>query len=365
MSIYRLVGHDEAKAQINKAIQSGTMPQTVLIVGPEGTGKQRFALWVAQRLLCARPAGPEPCGECPPCRKVLGLAHPDVHWFVPIQRPKAGEPDRQVEEAAEALAEIMEERRQRPLWLEPDGMWGHGVPSARLLLRRLALTPVETGPKVFILGDAERLIVQEGADAAPNALLKALEEPPADTVVLLTAADPRRLLPTIVSRAVMLRLGRLSDDAVAEFLAAHLQPKPSAAVLAERVAAAEGSIGAALAEDGSAAKYREAAAAVVSAAVAGGSEPFERALRQTPFQARGDFTAMLDALAVLLSDAAREQSGQKPRRPVPKALKGRELNGLATASEKVQVAREAAQGNVNPQLLLATLALDLEEALCG
>ena len=52
------------------------------------------------------------------------------------------------------------------------------------------------------------------------------------------------------------------------------------------------------------------------------------------------------------------------RLPVPKSLKGRPLAGLATASELVMAAREAAQGNVNPQLLLATLAVDLGEALC-
>ena len=365
MAILPLVGHAAAREHVSRAIQSGTIPQTLLIAGPDGVGKQRFALWIAQRLVCTRPGSPEPCGECLPCRKVLGLVHPDVHWFVPIQRPKAGEPDKQVEEAAEALAEVLEERRQRPLWGEPDGMWSHGIPSARLLLKRVSLTPVEATRKVFIVGDAERLIAQAGAEDAANALLKALEEPPADTVVLLTAGDPRRLLPTIRSRAVMLRLGRLSDEEVRGFLGSYLQPKLSPAGLNERVAAAEGSIGAALAEDGSVARYREAAAGLVEAALAGGRQSYERALRQPPYQARGDFAAMLDALSALLGDAARERAGEVPRRAVPRALKGRELSGLVLAAEKVQVAREAAQGNVNPQLVLVTLALELEEALCA
>ena len=365
MPLLPFVGHDEARGQVGRAIQAGAIPQTLLIAGPEGVGKQRFALWIAQRLVCTNSGGQEPCGQCPGCRKVLGLAHPDVHWFVPIQRPRAGELDRQVEEASEVLAEQMEERRQRPLWLEPDGMWGHGVPSARLLLRRLVLTPVEAGRKVFILGDAERLVVQTDATDAANSLLKALEEPAADTVVILTATDPRRLLPTIRSRAVLLRLGRLSDEKVRDFLMAHLEPRPAASALAARVAAAEGSIGAALAEDGSGAKYREAAAGVIEAALEQGGARYERALRQPPYQARGDFAGMLDALSGLLADAARERTGELPRRPVPKVLRGRDLSGLVTASEKVQVAREAAQGNVNPQLLLATLALELEEALCG
>lgn len=363
MTMRPLVGHAEARSRVAKAIQEGSLPQTILLAGPQGIGKQRFALWTAQRLLCREPDGTEPCGKCPACRKVLGLAHPDVHWFVPIQRPKANEPDKQVEEAAETLAELMGERREQPLYGPADGMWSHGVPSVRLLVRRAVLTPVEARWKVFIVGDAERLIPQEGSEAPANALLKILEEPPADTVFILTASDPRRLLPTIRSRAVVFRLGRLGDQEVRGFLAEH--GSVSRSDLDDRVQTARGSIGAALAEDGSAAKHREAAVSVVDAALAGGAQAYERALRQPPFQARGDFSAMLDALAEVLADAARESGGVSPRRPVPKSLRNRRLPGLVLAAERVRTAREQAQGNVNPQLLLATLAIDLEEALCA
>ena len=357
-----LVGHLEVRTRLQRAIAAGALPQTLLLVGPEGVGKQRLAQWAAQRLLCEGPAG-EPCGACGPCRRVLNLGHPDVHWFVPIPRPKAGEPDKQVDEAAETMAEIMDARRQKPLWGAPDGMWAHGVASARLFLKHAVLTPAEAKKKVFIVGHAERLIAQVGSDESSNALLKVLEEPPADTQILLTASDPRRLLPTIRSRSVIVRLGRLSDAEMREFLTTHAGLTNKAAE--ERIATAEGSIGAALAEDGSATKHREAAVSVVDAVVAGDGRQFERALSQPPFQARGDFAAMLDALSQLLADAAREGSGGQARRPVPKALKGRPVAGLTTASELVMVAREAAQGNVNPQLLLATLALDLEDALCA
>jgi DNA polymerase-3 subunit delta' len=361
MALFPLVGHQEARTRLQQAIAAGTLPQTILLAGPEGVGKQRLALWVAQRLLCEGPAG-EPCGKCGPCHRVLNLGHPDVHWLVPIQRPKAGEPDKQADEAAETLAEIMEERRKKPLWGQPDGMWAHGVPSARLLLKRAVLTPMEAKKKVFIVGNAERLIAQIGTEDAPNALLKVLEEPPADTQFLLTAADPRRLLPTIRSRSIVVRLGRLSNEEVRGFLTTHAGLSPK--VAEERAATADGSIGAALAEDGSAARHREAAVSVIDALFAGDGREFERALSQPPYQARGDFSGMLDALSQLLADAAREGTGGKATRPVPKSLKGRRVAALATASELVMAAREAAQGNVNPQLLLAGLALDLEEALC-
>ena len=245
MPLLPLVGHEEARSRVARAAHEGNFPHTVLIVGPPGVGKQRFALWIAQLLACEA-RGTEPCGTCVPCRKVLNLAHPDVHWLVPIPRPKAGEPDKQIEEAAESLAELMEERRQQPLWTPPEGMASHGVASARLLLRRVALTPVEGGKKVFIIGDAERLVPQESSQEAANALLKVMEEPPADTVFILTASDPRRLLPTIRSRTVVLRLGRVSSGEVRRFVETHVTPTPAGAALEAMVATAEGAIGTAL-----------------------------------------------------------------------------------------------------------------------
>jgi len=363
MTILPLVGHEEARARVAGAIRAGHFPQTMLLVGPPGIGKQRFGLWAAQLLLCQEPGELDPCGTCPSCRKVLNLAHPDLHWFVPIPRPKAGEPDKQVEEAAETLAEVMEERRQNPLWNAPDGMASHGVASARLLLRRASLTPVEGRWKVFLVGDAERLVPQESSQEAANALLKIIEEPPADTVFILTASDPRRLLPTIRSRTVVLRLGRLGAAQVRQFLETH---QAEARDLAARAEAAEGAIGAALIESDGATKARQSAEALVEAVLEGGPQPWERALRQGPWQARGEFTDMLDALAELLSDAARERVGDRPRRTVPRSLRSAGNPArLLDAIGHVQAAREAAQGNVNPQLLLADLSGAMEEALCG
>ncbi|HEX9055423.1 MAG TPA: hypothetical protein VF830_10995, partial [Gemmatimonadales bacterium] len=288
--------------------------------------------------------------------------HPDVHWFVPIARPKATDADKQVEEAAEALAQAMEDRRARSLYVAPDGMASHGMASVRLLRRRAALTPVSGKRKVFILGDADRLVPQEASPDAANALLKLLEEPPADSVFVLTTVDARRLLTTIRSRAVVLRLGRLTDEEVAEVLRSG-----GAATDALRVPAAGGSVGAALAagEVGGAAydAAREMLEAILEGR-AGVPARMERALRQTPWAARGEFTAMLDALADTLGDAARAALGEQPRRTLPDSLRSRrDPAALIRAIDRVADAREAAAGNVNPQLLLATLGEELAEVL--
>jgi DNA polymerase III subunit delta' len=363
MSLPTIVGHLETRARLAEALRSGRLPQVLAISGPAGVGKQRLALWVGQLALCER-RDLAPCGQCRACRLVDGLAHADLHWFVPIPRPKAADPDKAVEEAAQAIADVIEERRTNPLYEQADGMASHSMASVRLLQRRAALTAVEGGRRVFILGDAERLVMQESSQEAANALLKLLEEPPAGALFILTVVDPRQLLPTIRSRAVPVRLNRLTDGEVRRFLKDNLEPALDRTALEERVALAAGSIGEALGAGEERGKAYHAAGQLLEAVLAGSAAGYERALRQAPFAARGEFTAMLDALADTLGEAARGSLGQRTRRPVPPALiRQGDPTPLLRAMERVAEAREAAYGNVNPQILLAVLGEELAEVL--
>ncbi|MEP6687011.1 MAG: DNA polymerase III subunit [Gemmatimonadales bacterium] len=362
MPLPPIVGHRDARARLTEAVRSGRLPQVLMISGPAGIGKQRLALWLAQLVLCERREA-EPCGHCRPCRLVDGLAFADLHWFVPIPRPKAADPEKATEEAAQAIAEVMGERRAKPLYGAADGMASHSMASVRLLHQRASLTSVEGGARIFILGDAERLVPQESSQEAANALLKLLEEPPAGSLFLLTTVDPRRLLPTIRSRAVPVRLQRLSDAEVREFLA-QAEPGLAPTTLDQRVAAAAGSIGDAVAGAEDSGKAQVAAEQLLAAVLAGPGAIYERALMQAPYSARGEFTAMLDALADTLGEAARGVLGQPTRRPVPPALLRRDdPASLLEAMGRVAEAREAAYGNVNPQILLAVLGEELAEVL--
>jgi DNA polymerase III subunit delta' len=281
----------------------------------------------------------EPCGECRSCRMVLSLQHPDVHWFVPIELGKrggsgsSGDVDKQVDLAAEALAEEMAARREEPLYAPVAGLASHPIAAVRLLLSRLALTPSVGKRKVFIVGDAERLIPQLGTEVAANALLKALEEPPADSVIILTAADPTALLPTVLSRVVLVRVARIADSDVTVFAQQMLGVKGEE-TLAQRVSVAEGCIGKLFAYDGGGSGRMDLATRFTEA-------PLLYALGQVPFQARGGFTDMLDSLAERLRAEARL---------------GRDTEKLVEAIAQVMDARDLAQGNINPQLLAAVLA---------
>lgn len=362
--MHPLVGHHVRRRQLSRAYALGRLPQSLLFTGPSGVGKQRLALWLGQLILCQAPRDGEPCGTCGPCRRVLGLGHPDLHWFMPVPRPKAAEADRQVTELEEAIAAVVAERRAAPLYEALGGMAGHFVATARLLQRRAVLTPVEGRKKVFILGEAERLVPQEANPEAANALLKLLEEPPADTVLCLTATDPGLVLPTIRSRTVTVRVGRLPDREVEEFLRGVLKPAPNADVLAARVRQAGGCIGAAIGADAADAKARQWAVDVLNAVLAGPTARAEQSLRQAPWSARGDFTGLLDALADSLHEATRTALGESPVASGPlEGLSRRPPAALLRATERVLEARAVAQGNVNPQLLLASLGDALARTL--
>ncbi|PYP59654.1 MAG: hypothetical protein DMD40_02670 [Gemmatimonadetes bacterium] len=343
MPLPPLTGHERVKTKLAGAHASGKLPQALLLAGPRGVGKQRLALWLAQLIHCEGP-GQEPCGQCRACRLVVSLQHPDVHWFVPVELSKrggtsTGDAEKQVDLVADALAEEMTVRREQPLYAPVVGLASHPVASVRLLLKRLALTPAMGKQKVFIVGDAERLIPQLGTEVAANALLKALEEPPADSVIIITAADPNALLPTIMSRVVLVRVARIADSDVTAF-AQQTLGIGSKAELAQRVTAAAGCIGKLFATgSGRAGQPAEDLAARFLEA------PWLFALGQVPFQARGGFTDMLDALATRLRSEAR---------------RGGDTEKLVEAIALVMDARDLAQGNVNPQLLAAVLAEDLQ-----
>ena len=349
MSLAPLIGHEKLRNRLEGALASGRFPQSALFVGPAGVGKQRLGLWVAQGLLCAEGPG-APCGACQPCKLVSGLAHPDLHWFTPIPRPKAGNPDRQVDQAEETLAEIMADRRSNPFYARPDGMSSHALASVRLLQRRVSLKPFQANRKIILLGDAERLVVQEASQEAANALLKVLEEPPRDTVILLTAAEPRALLPTIQSRLVPIRVGRLTDAEVRAFLTETVDPPLDRDELERRVLGADGCPGLALAAAGDGDGADRTAASLLNALRRGSGAWAPLAFAQQPWGARGDFSAMLDSLALKLRASVKTQAAGSER-----SIRRRLL-----ALRRVQQIRAEAQGNTNPQLALATLASDLE-----
>lgn len=347
MTVHRVYGHESLRARLGGAIQAGRLPQTLVLVGPRGVGKQRVALWAAQALLCEE-ATESPCGACHSCGQFGRLVHPDLHWSVPVApRRTSGDAEKQIAEVEAALGEVMAERRENPLYPPPEGTASHSVASVRRLQRIVNKKPFQGARKVVILGDAEKLVVQEASLEAANALLKVLEEPPEDTTIFLTAESIHALLPTIRSRLVPIRVGAVARSAVVAFCREVLgESEGAAGQAADRVGGRIGLLAEAEVDQSVNAADR------FLAAVGKGSPAWaEAALRQVPWGARGQFTELLDALATRMHTEIRRRTTDG----------GKDIRKPLQALQIVDYHRIRASGNVNPQLALAVLARELGE----
>ncbi len=200
-----LHGHSALRARLAGAVSRGDLPSSLLIEGPRGVGKQQLALWLGRLLLCEDPENDFPVGEsdgpkaaaratdrthCRTCKLTESLLHPDLHWLFPRPRLK-GSSDPDLADIREDMAEGIAERLANGgLYESPGGDEGIFVAAIRGIVQTAALKPAMARRKVFIIGDAERMVSQEGSDQAANAFLKLLEEPPADTTVILTSSEP-------------------------------------------------------------------------------------------------------------------------------------------------------------------------------
>jgi DNA polymerase III subunit delta' len=162
-----LIGHEWAVQMLKQQILHDSIRHAYLFSGPPGLGRRTLALRLAQALNCPQPVGPaEPCGKCRTCQQIERMQYAD-------------------------LALIQAEKEGGTLKVE----------QIRTVRKSLVLTPYQGKYRVALF-----LRFQEANDNAQNALLKTLEEAPAQVVLLLTVDAPEQVLPTIVSRCEVLRL---------------------------------------------------------------------------------------------------------------------------------------------------------------
>jgi DNA polymerase-3 subunit delta' len=206
-----LIGHAAAEAELSAALASGRMHHAWLITGPEGVGKATLAFRFVRRIL----AGAAPTLDLAPAdpvfRRVATGSHADL---LTIERE-------------------FDEKRQR---IRGEIV----VDDTRVISAFLRLTPAEGGWRVVVIDGAEHM----NRNAA-NAVLKMLEEPPPQAIILLTCAAPGRLLPTIRSRCRRLALPPLTDRDMDAVLATYL-PEMSTSDRARLAGIAAGSPGRAL-----------------------------------------------------------------------------------------------------------------------
>ena len=358
MSIVPLYGHAALKARLSASIVRGALPASLLLHGPRGIGKQRLALWVGQALVCSSPsADGSPCGRCQACRFALSLAHPDVHWFFPRPRLESGATPKDVaNDFTDALAERL---NASGLYAPSSGLDGIYVATVRAIVQIASMSPALGRRKVFIIGDADQMVSQEGSDEAANALLKLLEEPPANTVIILTSSEPGALLPTIRSRVVNVRVAPLAARDVEAFVADPVvaqavkrsHPRASTADLVRLAAGAPGALIGSDERDGAV----DNAERLLESALSGDrSKTIRVAMAQGASRARGRFADTLDELSALLAERARTAVARGDERAAV---------GASRAMASVEAAKTLIPNNVSPALIAATLLRDLTTEL--
>jgi DNA polymerase-3 subunit delta' len=173
MTFSRILGHERQKEILGRALASGRLAHAYLFEGPEGVGKRLTALSLARAVFCLEGVG---CGHCAACQKVDHGNHPDLHIL-------------ESEGAAIKIEQI------------------------RNLQKELSFRPLEAPKKICLLDGAEKL-----NPAAGNALLKTLEEPSGDALLILLTHQPERVLGTIRSRCQRLPFSRLPRVRIEEIL---------------------------------------------------------------------------------------------------------------------------------------------------
>lgn len=171
-----IVGHEQIKEHLQTAIREDTPFHAYIFQGDVGVGKEAMAKTFIAGLLC-QGEGEKPCRKCVPCRQIESGNNPDVVW-VKRERASLG-----VDEIREQLCNTMD------------------------------IKPFSSEYKIYVVPEAEKM-----TEAAQNALLKTIEEPPEYGIVILLTSNISELLPTIQSRCLTLEFRPLSQAAVEEYL---------------------------------------------------------------------------------------------------------------------------------------------------
>ncbi len=230
MGLGQIKGHAPIRRLIARAVARDALPPCLVLTGPNGVGKRRVALALAEMLNCEALTSPEAgdpaafpdaCGVCGACRRIARGVHVDV------------------------------------IIIEPGETGSIRIDAVRAAVDQAAYRPFEGRRRVVIFDDADRLVPE-----AQNALLKTLEEPPSASVFLLVTSRPHLLLATVRSRCPELRFGGVPTDEIADILVTRHHVDPTAALAA--AASADGSVARAL-ETGSGdfMQARESAAVVL------------------------------------------------------------------------------------------------------
>lgn len=217
MQFKDVIGNAEVVQALRSMADSGRIAHAMLMYENEGCGALALALAYIQYLNCQNRQNGDSCGECPSCRQVSKLIHPDVHFVYPVGKSSKTSDDKPTSESyikyfrelAVANPYFGEADLQRAIGIEgKNGLIA--VAEAKSIINKLSLTAVADGYKCVVFYLPEKMN-QETA----NRLLKMVEEPPAETLFIFITHAPEKVLQTIFSRCQSIRVMPLTKEEAA------------------------------------------------------------------------------------------------------------------------------------------------------
>lgn len=213
MKFSEIIGHDDLKRRLRQQIDAGRVSHAQLFTGLAGYGTLPLALAYVQYLFCPNRHAGDSCGECPSCRQIEALAHPDLHFVFPVNKRE--------KKSGEVVTSDLFIEKWREIWHEKRGVFSaeewyerlnlgktmKGLITAKEseeIIRKLQFKSYSSEYKAMIIWLPEAMN-QEAA----NKILKILEEPWEKTLFILVSERPELLLQTIISRTQEVSVPRI------------------------------------------------------------------------------------------------------------------------------------------------------------
>ncbi len=361
---------------LRRALTQERVAHAYLLHGPDGVGKRAVAYEMARALQCPEQAA-EACDACPTCRKTRRMVHPDVHVNLP--HPWSQEKDRDEEDMGKRIRRLGDnpyaaiDYVRRPSLADPSETSNQQVyyridQVRQDIIQPMSLARGEGAYKVNVLIDAEKM-----REEAANTFLKLLEEPPPQTVFLLTTNRPEQLLPTILSRCQQLRFDPLLPETIEQALVDRENMAPDEASMLSRMADGSYSRALELAENDALMTSRELVLDYFRAAYTQKVESLDSCIQELKSQGRERVKSVLRLMLRWMRDLLlyRTMGEEAPLVNVDQKeavarfcnnLPDADLEGMVTLVEE---AMELAERNVRVALVLTALAQGLARAMRG
>jgi DNA polymerase-3 subunit delta' len=211
-SFHEIIGHDHIKDSLIRQVRSGKLHHAHLFLGPMGNGSFQLAMAFLKYAYCKNRLEDDSCGECSNCQKFVKFSHPDIHFAFPSFDSKNLSDSlmsqfKQIATDTNAMFDLKD-------WLDFNQKKNTKIRASEcdIIINNMSMSSYENGYKTQVIWMAERL------EKESNKILKILEEPNPNCLFILTAESSEDLLPTILSRCNIHKIGAPDDNTLTKTL---------------------------------------------------------------------------------------------------------------------------------------------------